>query len=629
MNLIHGILSLDGRDVNNDWLHRMFHSVKTLGPDGGQCQSLGKIALASSLLKTLPEHRFERHAILHGASQNVYLVADARIDNREELFQLLELDEQQNQSISDHQLIVLAYARWKKDCAEKLIGDYAFALWDAVSEELFCCRDIFGVRPFYYYHSEQYFIFSSDLQAFSELDVVPKILDEYYLADKIGGLRLRNNRTRYQAIKTLSAAHTLNVSDQQFNLQCYWQPDLTQQIVYSNEQEYVDEYLKLFLQAVHCRLASDHGISSYISGGLDSSSIASVADAMLKKQGRALSAFCHVLPADQSNPEEDEKALVQLLVQKNGIDVAWVSNDQFDREAITHWKQQYQMDIGEFKFTSLLGAKQCGSRVHLNGGGGDQVATTEGYGLYEYMIRHLDWRGLYKQIKSLDGQRSMPRKFLSVLKNHWPWTVPGHTRRAVHQHLFETCCFNADFVKQADLVKLAEQSSRFSIERKSFQASLLHTLTHGRQAHDKNAQQHYRMQIEPRYPMLDRRLIEYCLAIPLEQHRLGGQRRRLIRQAMKKYLPDEIRLRHDKTFSSNPGAQSYIHKNVAEHYQVIKQAGEYPQIKRLIALDKLQKRLDELAGLIHNQQYRRFKMASTMRSIAVIRLILQELKGGS
>ena len=156
MSAIAGLMHLDRHPVDIGHLQKMIHTLAHRGPDGTDLWCDGQIGLGHCLLQTTPESLSEKLP-LSNPSQTLVLTADARIDNRTDLIQQLSLDTPEN--ITDSDLILATYEQWGDACPEYLIGDFAFAIWDATHQHLFCARDHFGVKPFFYYGSGQLFCF--------------------------------------------------------------------------------------------------------------------------------------------------------------------------------------------------------------------------------------------------------------------------------------------------------------------------------------------------------------------------------------------------------------------------------------------------------------------------------------
>ena len=124
----------------------------------------GTIGLGHRMLWTTPGSLNEKLP-LSNASGDLIITADARIDNRDELIEALDLNGRLRQTITDSELILAAFERWGEGCPERLLGDFSFAIWDRQKNRLFCARDHMGVKPFYYYLSNKVIVFASEIKA--------------------------------------------------------------------------------------------------------------------------------------------------------------------------------------------------------------------------------------------------------------------------------------------------------------------------------------------------------------------------------------------------------------------------------------------------------------------------------
>ncbi len=164
MSGIVGIYYINGRPVEGETLGRMVDILAHRGPDGADIWCEGNIGLGHRMLWTTPESLMEKQPLVDRTG-NLVLTADARIDNRGELISALRLNDSPVEKITDSALILAAYAEWGNQCPEKLIGDFAFAIWDKRKQVLFCARDHMGVKPFYYYYEPgKFFAFASEIK---------------------------------------------------------------------------------------------------------------------------------------------------------------------------------------------------------------------------------------------------------------------------------------------------------------------------------------------------------------------------------------------------------------------------------------------------------------------------------
>ena len=162
MSGIAGIFHRDGAPVDRELLRSLVEFLGFRGPDAAEIWTRGPIGLGHAMLRTTRESKNERQpASLDG---RLWIAADARLDSRAELIARLERENQiPGEMTPDCDLILRSYAAWGPECIRHLRGDFAFAIWDAVKSELFCARDHFGIKPFYYAALGELFLFSNTL----------------------------------------------------------------------------------------------------------------------------------------------------------------------------------------------------------------------------------------------------------------------------------------------------------------------------------------------------------------------------------------------------------------------------------------------------------------------------------
>ena len=219
------------------------------------------------------------------------IAADVRLDNRAELYAALAIGPDERATLDDAGLLLRAYLQWGTACVERLLGDFAFALWDEAAGRLFCARDFVGVRPFYYHHapSTGLFVCAGGLPAMVAHPAVPGLLNLAYLRGYLqapSGLFQRPEHTFYQEIHKLPPAHCLTVARDGLRRWAYWQPGRTAERRYAAERDYLEELRALLDAAVACRVESPFPVGAHISGGLDSSSVAVLAHRTLLTRGR-------------------------------------------------------------------------------------------------------------------------------------------------------------------------------------------------------------------------------------------------------------------------------------------------------------------------------------------------------
>jgi asparagine synthase (glutamine-hydrolysing) len=201
------------------------------------------------------------------------ITGDVRLDNRVELAQRLGRPGLPGGTLSDGELIIAAYERWGEDCATHLLGDFAFALWDGRQRTLFCARDVFGVKPFYYHQSSDLFAFASDVDGVLSVPGVPTRLNQLRLSDYLLALSGDPASTIYEDVSRLPPARTMTVNAGGASLRRYWTPDAVTELHLGSEEEYDEAFRHVLEIAVRDRMPSEHAVGAFLSGGLDSSSI--------------------------------------------------------------------------------------------------------------------------------------------------------------------------------------------------------------------------------------------------------------------------------------------------------------------------------------------------------------------
>ena len=273
MSGVVGIFARDGRPIESLDLQRMLAAIAHRGPDGSGVWLRGSTGLGHRMLWTTPESLRERLPFADETG-GLVITADARIDNREELIRLLDLEDRPRASISDSQLILRSYEKWGRRCPEKLLGDFAFAIWDSRLQAVFCARDHLGVKPFTYHSSERLFAFGSEIQAVLCAPVTPRRINEQRIADYLVPIFEDKSITLYQDIFRLPAAHRMTVWADRVEKDCYWSLDPSREMPALSDGDYAEGFREIFSEAVRARSRCPLPVGAMLSGGLDSSSIA-------------------------------------------------------------------------------------------------------------------------------------------------------------------------------------------------------------------------------------------------------------------------------------------------------------------------------------------------------------------
>jgi asparagine synthase (glutamine-hydrolysing) len=548
-----GILHHDGRPVDQTALDRMLAAIAHRGPDGSASHHGGRISLASNHLGT--SSQATEAPLL--TDRDLTLAADVRLDNRDELALTLGLPKG---STSDAALIVGAYRRWGEDCPGHLLGDFAFALWDAGRQTLFCARDHFGVKPFYYHADNRGFAFASEMKALLTLPQVPRRIDEKRIADFLVALIDDAGSTIYTDIACLPPRHSLMVTQAGVVLRAYWhlEPGTPP------AGDAAEQLRAIFAEAVGCRLRGGDAIGAMLSGGLDSSSIACVAAPILMNERRApLRTFSLVF---DKTPELSERQFIEAVLSKGGFDPVFIDSDHYDPFADADGLLAIQGSVylapGLAVSRRLYqAAAQNGIRALLDGHGGDEVIS-HGHGRLHELARAGRWLALWREASgasSTFGKSRWP-VFGAYFKHYGPARSVQRARRlaaralgrgppTADEHPRWSRMVNPDLLARTDLVeRYGAMRKAEATATKSEQTRHAWLLDAPRVSKSFAVLDHAAAAsgVEPRYPFWDKRLVELCLSLPSDEKLRDGWARSILRRAMAGILPASVQWRRDK-----------------------------------------------------------------------------------
>ncbi len=602
MSGILGIFRLDGAPVQEADLEKMLQKLKHRGPDGLHRWQSGPVGLGHCMLHTTPESLFEQ---LPSQRDGCVITAHARIDNREELYEKVPAAQLQPlDTLSDSDLILLAYQYWGEACLQHLLGDFAFAIWDAPKQSLFCGRDHIGVRPFYYYKTEKLFVFASEVKAILALEEVPFEINDVRIGDYLTINLQDKASTSYQNIWRLPPASHMRVAGKNaFRIEQYWELQSRPIVDDGNSIDYPAELRKHFTQAVDCRLRTAVPIGSHLSGGLDSSSICCVArDLLAEKHQQPLNTFSNVC---DSIPESNEREFIEAILACGEFQPHFVTESEL-QGPLSKWQEMFsQLEeplIGNAYLMWELSrsARNADVRILLNGYDGDTVIS-HGIMRLSEMAFQGQWSQLIAQSKALEQnlqqagytaryfiqqhsqkpleQLAQARCWWKIVPAIWqlgeyleqprwklwlrylvkplpPRILRSLARRLLvgrrSRHIQPTGTggnlkLNPDFVKRSGLAdrRSVGKKKPFSTES-NFHCEQLCSGGFGFVLESMD-QISAMFQTETRYPFLDKRLLELCVAIPTEQKLDQGWTRFVMRRAMENVLPLEIQWRRHKS----------------------------------------------------------------------------------
>lgn len=593
MSGILGIYYLDDRPVERECLTQLSETLAHRGPDGANVWLEDAIGLGHRMLWTTPESLLETLPLQR---DDLVITADARIDNRNELLAVLDLDNRPIDKIPDSEFILAAYKKWGEACPDYLLGDFAFAIWDQRQQQLFCARDHFGVKPFYYYHQAGHcFLFASELKAFFSQSEVPRRLNELKLGEYLAGSLDDITQTTYAGIFRLPPASCLRICPTEIRLWSYWSLDRSRSIQLESDEAYAETFRAIFTEAVRCRLRSVYPIGSQLSGGLDSSAVTCVARNLLVQAEKPL--LHTVSNVFDQVCECDERPFINAVLQQGNVIAHTVHPDRLGPLSCLDemWRYEDEAFIGPnhvLPWELNRAANQIGIRVFLDGFDGDTTVShgilrlkelaqqqqwetfwqeAQGvaqhfntspshllrvYGLSQLqeLAGRLRWLTFAKAVDRIHQRSGISRKHLVFQYGIKPLLPKSllqmwHPMKRVHPSSSPLTLVNSDFADRIGLDERLKTLDRNPEPAETVRDEQWRALTAGvlvfvLEALDRAAAA---FSIEARHPFMDKRLIEFCLALPPEQKLNQGWSRSIMRRALNAILPESIQWRGGKT----------------------------------------------------------------------------------
>lgn len=558
MSAIYGLLYYNKKPVTADDLLVMEQPLAHWAADAKGTWLNNSLGLGHLMLYNTPESLHEALP-LHQSDSRLTITADARIDNREELFTKLGLTKTDAHLVTDSSLIVKAYQKYGENCVQHLIGDFAFVIWDDNEQKLFCARDQMGIKPFFYYQDEHCFAFATEKKGLLALPDMDKAINKQFLYNYVIRTAEQTlDSTLYRNIKRLAPAHTLTVRYQKSELQPrqYWDMDAETEIYFANQQDYYDGLLEHFKTAVQCRTRSAYPVGSELSGGMDSSGITGVAARYLQQQGKNIITISNTIPkhiTDEKILADSERTWIDAVVKFNNIENAiYTVADDYTRpfaendfllevnDGLENWHQMWQIPIRRI-------AQQEGIRTLFSGFPGDELVT---------------YRGKYYFLDYLDKKQYV-RYFLAKKKFPGFYKIEPFIPYSVRykMHLLKVMAgIHNKHVKKAlkiynipaeNLYKAGDANWLTPLKKQqydSYRHYQKHRFLRNHLPARMESETRYGLYFgfEPRYPMADIRLTQYYLSLPNYLKYEGTLNRTAYRKALKDFLPAEVLERDNK-----------------------------------------------------------------------------------
>jgi asparagine synthase (glutamine-hydrolysing) len=536
-----GVVNLSGAPVAPALLEAMADSLAPRGPDARGVWHGEGAALAHLLLRTTDEAAVESQPFSFDGS--TWIVADARVDARAQLVaDLKAAGREASITRPDVELILHAWHAWGEACAGRLLGDFAFAIWDSDRRQLYCARDHFGIKPFFHAHRGGTVVFASSLAAVRLHPAVSSRLDDLAVADfLIFGHPQEADATAFADIRRLPPAHTATWSQAGVKSNRYWSLPVDEPLYLRRHEDYPAQLEALLIEAVRDRTRTDH-IGIMMSGGLDSTLLASFTKDILNERGSGeLKAYTSLI-----GPADEERGYAGDVARALGIPVHYFDSNQTARamggSLIALTDEPTGDPVGVAVARVEYAEMAAHSRVHFFGEGPDNALA------YEWK-RHLAWlwsrRDLPRLVRDIAAHAiAHPRIPLldaligkqskrNVQDNPFPpWLDPGLVARLNLRERWKDCL----------RMPVSPHPVR-PVGHGSFGLPLWQEIFRGFDF------DHTGAAIEMRHPYLDLRVLRFLLQVPaLPWCRV----KYVMRQAGRARLPETVRRRPKTPISGDP-----------------------------------------------------------------------------
>ncbi len=536
MSGICGIVGFGSDDVPQTHLNLMVQAARFRAVDGCHTWMGDGVALAQLAHFLTPrsaQGSYPHSEPIPESAHALHLVANARIDNRDELLAVLQPQGLlRSDDPADEELILGAYRHWGDHCGSRLIGDFAFAVWDSQRRRLFAARDPMGMRALYVRSEPGRLIFASEAQQIVRLPEVPRRLFEPAVAGHLAGPFGRTDWSFYEGIEQLSPGHALAADASGVRTWHFWDIDPGNELRYRSEGQYAEHLRQLLWQAVADRLRTTRPVGLSLSGGMDSGSVAAAAGALRAHRLRTYSWSFDELP------DCDERHISGLIT--DAFDLTAIGIPADDAWPLADYPKHgpHADDPLLFVYEALADrtldqARLDGVGVLLSGERGDEMV---GDWIY-------DMRGLLRSgrlpafMREIAAHKRAHRR--STLGTVRVALFPSTTKsRQPHDRL--PAWVQPEFADRTDLPEIARGSAptppdmdparqarygrifMFAGMRRSV------ALERRRAAHG----------LEYADPWSDRRIAEFIMAVPPHMVTRLSEPKRLLRRAMRGTMPD-------------------------------------------------------------------------------------------
>jgi len=535
---ISGIINQQQREVKPKDIEKINNLISHRGPDDegfyfGKTFAFGHRRLSVLDLSNdghQPMHYLDKYTIIYNG----------------EIYNYLEIKEElisygyRFSSETDTEVILASYDKWGDACVNRFNGMWAFSIYDRTKEIIFCSRDRFGIKPFYYTEVDGKFIFGSEikqlLEFFKQRFVNKKILIDYLVTS----YEEHTNETFFEGIVKLAPSHNLiyNLNNNTFNIMRYY--DIVKNETNLDESHSIKLYKKNLFNSISLRLRSDVKVGTCLSGGLDSSAISAIASKqyMLKAEKKFMA--IHAKSTQKSN-DESEFAKDVASYCKLDLKIIEPTSDDFIKhiDEVIYTQEEPFGGVSIFmQYFVMKKAKEERCKVMLDGQGGDE--TLLGYEKYypAYLLSLSFFDMIKGFISSSKNSKLSKKQLLSYFIYFTNAKIRVSRLRKKHHYIKD------DFLNLISVDVIKENSKRYlNIFDLQHQEIYITKMPHLLKYEDRNSM---RNSIETRLPFIDYRVLETALSLKSNMKIKDGWTKYILRKVIDDILPKSVVWRKNK-----------------------------------------------------------------------------------
>ncbi len=532
--------------------HKMLKCITHRGPEASNAYVDGPVSLGHNRLKIIDlsdeaNQPFEYQDIVIAFNGEVYNYLELRAD--------LEKKGYTFRTQGDTEVMCAAYKHYGEDCVKHFTGMWAFALWDKTQQKLFCSRDRFGIKPFYFIQRGENVYWASEYKALKELPFFDKDLNIHQLNR---GLQMvwsvYRNETFYTQVKNLEPAHNLVWENGKVTISRYWDIDFSRPTTGMSWKEKKEMFFTLFSDSVRLHSRSDVPNGTCLSGGLDSSAISSMYSTLLPDT--PIKSFSIYYEDDV-----DERPFVKEVVNKyRNIEPHYFSpNNQQISDGFHNIAYHADVPLLGSSFISqyflMQLAKREGVTVAIDGQGSDEYLGGYLHSFYR-VIGSLFSAGKVFKGASLLNALAGREHFSSAKKRDFLMkSVAGAFSNENRMYSLEFSRLNS-FLQQEEAHLFFEDKTGDKFNNFLYHILLNTTLQTLLHFEDRNSMA---FSIESRVPFLEHKLVEFAFTLQRED-RINdkAETKYILREALKPILPTAVYERKDKKGFVTPGEIKWL-----------------------------------------------------------------------